>query len=128
MDKDFEFLLSIATDLAKIKKRLNRHVKMASVACALMSENRNIYTGVNIEVDCGIGFCAEHSAIAEMIKNDENKIYKLVAVRQSIVIQPCGRCREFIRLINFENLNALILMPEGKILKLKELLPYPFLC
>src|SRR5215472_11500242 len=52
---------------------------MGYVGAALVTDQGNVYTGINITLNCGIGFCAEHSAIAEMIKNGETKIRKIVA-------------------------------------------------
>ncbi|MBN1619207.1 cytidine deaminase [candidate division WOR-3 bacterium] len=65
-----------------------------SVAAALVTESGNIYTGICIDFACGIGFCAEHSAIAEMLKNRETQIDTIVAVNKNGLIPPCGRCRE----------------------------------
>ena len=50
------------------------------VACALLSTGGNIYMGVCIDISSGIGFCAEHSAIAAMITAGETGIAKIVAV------------------------------------------------
>lgn len=41
----------------------------ASVGAALRTADGNIYTGVCIDLACGLGFCAEVSAIAEMLKH-----------------------------------------------------------
>jgi cytidine deaminase len=41
-------------------------------------------------------------------------------------IPPCGRCREFIRQVHEENINAEVLLGEDKLIKLKDLLPVPF--
>jgi cytidine deaminase len=46
------------------------------VACALLSVAGNLYLGVCIDIGSGIGFCAEHSAIAAMITAGESKISK----------------------------------------------------
>jgi cytidine deaminase len=48
------------------------------VGAALITDRGNIYTGINVSVYCGIGFCAEHSAIAEMIKKGETRIARVV--------------------------------------------------
>jgi cytidine deaminase len=83
------------------------------------------YTGVCIDTPSSMGFCAEHSAIAQMIINEESRIAKIVAVgEKGKIYPPCGRCREFIYQINYENLEAEVLIAEHKIVKLKELLPY----
>ena len=61
-------------------KRTQNPVKLAvggsagGVATALATDSGNIYTGVCVVVACGIGFCAEHSAIAEMLKHGEKNI------------------------------------------------------
>lgn len=50
------------------------------VACALLSAEGNLYYGVCIDVGSGIGFCAEHAAIAAMITAGESRIAKIVAI------------------------------------------------
>ena len=80
--------------------------------------------GVSIAACCGIGFCAEHSAIATMVTNKEYKIKMIVAVSsEGVVLPPCGRCREMIYEINKENLNTKIILGENKEITLKKLLP-----
>ncbi len=44
---------------------------MGYVGAALVTKQGNVFTGINIELFCGIGFCAEHGAVAEMVKNGE---------------------------------------------------------
>ncbi len=39
-----------------------------------------VHVGVCIEVECGIGFCAEHAAVASMITHGESHICTIVAV------------------------------------------------
>ena len=68
-------------------------------------------------------FCAEHSAIADMLKAGESKIVKLVSASQNSVVVSCGRCLEFIRQINEENVNTKILLQDNTIKTLDELLP-----
>ena len=53
---------------------------MSGVGCALVTEKGNVHLGVCIDVSCGIGFCAEHGAIAAMLMNGESRIAKIVAV------------------------------------------------
>ena len=45
-----------------------------SVSSALMTSKGNTYTGICLDLACGIGFCAEHAAIAEMLKARETAI------------------------------------------------------
>lgn len=51
-----------------------------AVACALLSDGGHLYYGVCIDVGSGMGFCAEHSAIAALITAGESRIAKIVAV------------------------------------------------
>lgn len=125
MDKEFEKLLKEAQKLIN-RVELNKYITYGGVACALLTDKGNIYTGIYIEAKCGIGFCAEHSAIAEMIKNNETRIVKLVSSKKGQIYPPCGRCRELIRMLNEENLETKVLLENNKIVTIKELLPYPW--
>ena len=95
----------------------------ASVGAALLTTKGNLYTGVNIDVACGIGFCAEHSAIAEMLKNRETQIEMIVAVNEEGILPPCGRCRELMFQINNENIHTKVYLSKEKYVTLDELLP-----
>jgi cytidine deaminase len=97
-----------------------------SVSAALLSKSGEIYTGICIDLPSGIGFCAEHSAIAEMLKDRETEIEMIVAVGERGIIPPCGRCREMMYQINKENLNTEVIVEYNRIVLLKELLPYHF--
>lgn len=123
IDDDFNKLYEMAKGLAH-KNRLNEFVKYGHVGAALMTDKGNIYTGVAITCACQIGFCAEHSAISEMLKHNESRIVKIVAANSNAVVPPCGRCREFIRMVNEENMETEVMISENEIVKLKELLPY----
>lgn len=94
-----------------------------NVAAALETDNGNIYTGICFDVACGIGFCAEHSAISEMLKHRETKIAKIVAVSKDGFMPPCGRCRELMFQIDKDNVSAKVFLSEDKYVTLDELLP-----
>ena len=94
------------------------------VSAAILSSADNIYTGICIDVSSGIGFCAEHAAIADMLKHRETVIKMVVAVSPEGISPPCGRCREFMMLLDKENVNTQVIVAEGVIKPLKELLPY----
>lgn len=98
------------------------------VACALLSAGGNLYLGVCIDIGSGIGFCAEHSAIAAMITAGESRIAKIVAIcGDGVVLPPCGRCREFMYEIDKANFDATdVILGVNKSVKLKELLPHPY--
>lgn len=95
----------------------------ASVGAALLTTQGNLYSGVNLDVACGIGFCAEHSAIAEMLKNRETQIDMIVAVTTDSIIPPCGRCRELMFQVNEKNKMTKVYLTEDKYVTLNELLP-----
>lgn len=98
------------------------------VACALESANGNIYLGVCIDTGSGMGFCAEHSAIAAMITAGESQIAKIVAVwGENTVLPPCGRCRQFMAEVDDLNLRSTqVVLGENLTVLLKELLPHPY--
>ena len=81
--------------------------------------------GVCIDTACSMGFCAEHAAAAAMITAGENRVSKMIAVGwDGRIMPPCGRCREFISQIHNENLNTEVMVAEGVIVTLRELLPH----
>lgn len=98
-----------------------------SVAAALLSEQNNVYTGICLDLACGIGFCAEHAAIADMLKHRETRVLDIVAVSRKGILAPCGRCRELMLQINHENVHTRIRMPGMKHVLLHELLPQHWL-
>lgn len=94
-----------------------------TVGAALLTTQGNVYTGINIQVACGIGFCAEHSAIAEMLKNRETQIEMIVAMNAEGIIPPCGRCRELLFQVDNKNIKTKIYLSKEKYMTLDELLP-----
>ena len=104
--------------------RLSKAFSSGTVGAALRTASGNVYTGVCIDLACGLGFCAEAAAIAEMLKNRESRIETVVAVEAGgRILAPCGRCREMMAQVNPENLDAWILLKEGRIARLRDLLP-----
>ncbi len=99
---------------------------VAAVGCALVTDTGNLYLGVCIDASSGMGFCAEHGAIAAMVTHGEQRISKIVAVSEYGIIPPCGRCREFMHQIHEKNLDADVIIGENKVVKLRDLLPYPW--
>jgi len=96
----------------------------ASVGAALLTTKGNLYTGINIDVACGMGFCAEHSAIAEMLKNRETQIEMIVAADEASIRPPCGRCRELMFQVDRKNLNTKVYLSEEEYVTLEVLLPH----
>ena len=117
-------LIRKARSVTKSRKIKHRYI-VGDVGCALVTDKGNIYLGVCIDASSGIGFCAEHAAIAAMVTNGEHKITKIVAVsEEGKILPPCGRCREFINQIHEQNKNTDVIISKNKIVKIKELLPH----
>lgn len=121
---------SLATELIQLANTLVGEFPLSaeglnagSVAAALKTKKGSIYTGICLDLSCGIGFCAEHAAIAEMLKARETEIAMIVAVSADGILPPCGRCREMMAQVNRQNLNTQIILPSQRIRPLHELLP-----
>jgi len=101
---------------------------VGDVGCALLTDKGNLHIGVCIDAGGGIGFCAEHSAIASMVTHGEQSIRKIVAVLgDGKVLSPCGRCREFMRQIDLSNMDRTeVLLGRDKVVKLRDLMPHPW--
>lgn len=103
---------------------ISRSSEAGSVAAAILTDKGNVYTGVCIDTPCSMGFCAEHNAIGTMITAGESKIVKLVAVIEGgAIVEPCGRCREFILQVHDDNHLCEVLMADKSVLTIAELLP-----
>ena len=104
--------------------RLRNRFSAGSVSAALLTEKGNIYTGICVDLACGLGFCAEIAAVAEMLKARETHVVALVAVGQGAVLSaPCGRCRETIAQIDPRNLECAVIVGEDTDVALRTLLP-----
>ena len=101
---------------------------VGDVGCALLTDKGTLHVGVCIDVGGGIGFCAEHSAIASMITHGEQSIRRIVAVlSDGTVLPPCGRCREFMHQIDGSNMEQTeVLLGKDRVVKLRDLLPHPW--
>jgi len=122
---DFAELLAIAK--ATVGERLlSRLATAGDVAAAILTDKGNVYTGVCLDVPAGMGFCAETAAIAAMISAGESRIVKLVAhgIGEEGACTPCGRCRAFIDAIHDENYKCEVLMEDGSVTTIEQLLPY----
>lgn len=105
--------------------RLSQQAEAGGVGAALLCQSGRVYVGVCIDTACSMGFCAEHAAAAAMVTAGENRVVKMVAVNwNGLILPPCGRCREFISQLHPDNVQAEVLVDEGRVVTLGGLLPF----
>ncbi len=119
---DHRALIDAATSLQG-KFALEDDFSAAAVAAALRTIDGNVYTGICIDLACGIGFCAEHAAVAEMLKRHETGIAAIVAVGKRGILPPCGRCRELMLQVDAANADTQIILRGDRTAPLSQLLP-----
>ena len=124
LTKEDKMLIEKARNLVDKKKIYSGEIK--AVGCALISKKGKSFTGANWDLWCGTGFCAESSAISNMISHsDETEIKTIVACNKKRVMPPCGRCREVMALIDKKNLeNTEVIISDNEKVKLRELIPH----
>lgn len=105
-------------------RKIARNAWVGSVAAAILSEKGRVFTGVCIDVSSGMGFCAEHAAVAAMITSGESRIIKMVAIGETGVVPPCGRCREFVNQIHDKNIHTEVMVNDRTVVTLGDLLPF----
>jgi len=124
--EDFAELVAEAGTYAR-PIRTSEACKAGGVAALIVSGSGRKYTGVCVDFACSLGFCAEHAAVAEMLKAHESRIAYVVAVLWSgEVIPPCGRCREMMWQLDAQNRDAMVILAKDRALPLHELLPHPW--
>lgn len=127
MSNDRDALIQAARRVTG-RRALREDFSAGSVGAALLTSGGNVYTGICIDLACGLGFCAEVAAVAEMLKARESHVVAVVAVDEAdAVIPPCGRCRETLAQLDARNLDTRVLLPGSRELPLRALLPDPWL-
>lgn len=106
-------------------RRLSGSAEAGGVGAALLAANGMVFTGVCIDTASSLGFCAEHAAAAAMVTAGESRVLRMVAVNwDGRILPPCGRCREFISQLHDDNLDTAVLVAEGVVVSLRDLLPF----
>lgn len=106
-------------------RRLSPEAEAGGVGAAILTEAGRVYTGVCIDTSSSMGFCAEHAAAAALVTAGESRVVKMVAVNwDGVILPPCGRCREFISQLHEENLDTEVLVAQGTVMTLRDLLPF----
>lgn len=100
------------------------------LGAAVLTEDENIYTGVNIEnASFSLTNCAERSAIFTAVSEGNRKIKALLLISSTKnPVTPCGACRQVIKEFADGDIEIIMMTREGKELKMKsdELLPGAF--
>ena len=106
--KNFQKLYEEASKISP-RRTLTKYASCGGVGSALITDKGNIYTGICIVCKTSV-VCAEHSAIADMLKHGESEIKEIIAVShdRNEVITPCGNCREFMLQIDVNNGKTLV--------------------
>ncbi len=103
------------------------HMEAGGVAAAVMTESGNIYTGVCVDMACGLGVCAERNALFNMITNGETRISRVLALMADGKNgAPCGACREFIVQLmekDYRHVEVMLDYESGKVATMGELTP-----
>ena len=72
-----------------------------NVGAALLCENGNIYTGVNVEnASYGATICAERTAFTKAISEGERDFVAIAVAGSIRNLIPCGMCRQFMAEFN----------------------------
>ena len=102
----------------------------SGVVCAVLEGgNGQYYVGVNLDLACGLGFCAERNAASTMVTDGETAVRRIVCVGEGDrLMTPCGSCREFLSLLSPENTKTefLIGLDPIRTVTLAQLLPLPW--
>ncbi|PID63334.1 MAG: cytidine deaminase [Ignavibacteriae bacterium] len=114
----------------KAKKNAYAPYSNFRVGAILVTENGNLYSGVNVENSSyGLTNCAERTAVFKAVSEGETK-FKTIMLSSDAedFITPCGACRQVLMEICGKDLEVVLSNAnnEIRILNLEELLPLSF--
>lgn len=116
-------LIALAASLAR-PFTPSAECSSGTVAAALLTGESSVFTGVCVDTRCSLGFCAEHAAVAEMLKVRQSHVRMIVAVnKDGAVLAPCGRCRELLWQVDDRNRDTWVVLGGNEGAWLYELLP-----
>ncbi|MGL6258916.1 cytidine deaminase family protein [Vibrio sp. WXL210] len=120
----FQRLIDLAQSKLR-KQQFSGKVSCGQVSSAIETSSGRLFVGVCIDTSCSLGICAERNAIGAMVTEGEFHITKLVCIKGSDVILPCGACQELLMQLHPQNAELTLLTDmDGSFLKLKELMPH----
>ena len=116
-------LIALAASLAR-PFNPSADCSSGTVAAALVTAESAVFTGVCVDTACSLGFCAEHAAVAEMLKARQSHVQVIAAVnKDGVIVPPCGRCRELLWQVDDRNRNTWVVLGVDEGARLRELLP-----
>ena len=122
MSKGFKDLYNVAVS-SNISDSISPFISTGEITCVVLSENNNIYKGINIIEDNKLKVSAEESAIASLLSSGDKKIRKMVIVNAlGEVIQPSNNVFNTIMDLS-DNLEVLMDNQTLESKKIEELLP-----
>lgn len=101
-------------------------IESGNYACALVTKNNKIFTGISVNSNAGINITAEKSAIISMLNNNEKNITKMVILNElEETITPSVECFNYLSELGDGENDIEILVDLNKciIKKTSELLP-----
>jgi cytidine deaminase len=110
------------------RQRLGDGSWAADVGAAVEADDGTVFTGASI--GGYLSLCAEQSALAQMLSSTGPVVRRVVAVWRDPdsgglhVLPPCGRCRELLRVVSQDNLDAFVILGTDHRRTLRELLPF----
>ena len=118
------------TLIKEAKSKIDAHeiepfIEYGNNSCAILTDNNNIYTGVNIISNSNINTSAEKSAVINMINNGEKNITRMVILNElEEIIPPSIQCLDYLLELSSSYGEVEILLSEsGESKKIIELLP-----
>ena len=120
---DHPGLITTARLLVKRIELSRPDLDAGTVGSALLTASGRLCSGICVSLTCGLGTCAEHAAVLEMLKHGETHIAKIVAVSRKGILPPCGRCRELLVQVDRRNFATEVILGDDRTVHLGELLP-----
>jgi cytidine deaminase len=98
------------------------------VGAAVKTKSGKIYTGTNVEnASYGLTVCAERVAVFKAVSEGERELEALAVFTEAgELTPPCGACRQVLWEFSRGLVVVLANSKEKKVLRLAELLPFPF--
>lgn len=119
--------------LVKIAKEIQKNsyspYSKFSVGAALLCEDGEVFTGVNVEnVSFGLTNCAERTAFFKAISEGKRNFTKIAITGGDTYLSPCGACRQVMAEFCKKDFEVIFAKSEDDFIvkTLDEILPFSF--